>query len=114
MSTFNDDRSFYIARLSTRMFDSVAKHVEDNKPSGWTIVDDTNIDYTDENLKLTISIFSSKDAIQVLVNWGEDHSKRIHFDSWDDVFDYIAAPAIKFYDGFLGYFFIDVINSQGA
>lgn len=99
------------AKVSFRMFDVVAKHIEEKKPLKWVIVDDTCIDYTDNHLK--VSILSSKDALVVVIMLDDNPSKRFHLDTWNDVFDYINTPAIKYYDSIIKNFFTDVLHSQG-
>lgn len=99
------------ANLDFCMFDAVAKHISENKPSNWTVTDNTCIDYHNEILKL--SILSSKDGLHVLMMLDVNQSERFHLDTWEDVFDFVKEPAVKPYDSILKNLFIDVLLTQG-
>jgi hypothetical protein len=99
------------ANLDFCMFDAVAKHVSENKPSNWTVTDKTCIDYHNKLLKL--SILSSKDGLHVLMMLDANQTERFHLDTWEDVFDFVKEPAVKPYDSILKNLFIDVLLTQG-
>ena len=99
------------SNLDFCMFDVVAKHISENKPSNWTVTDNTCIDYHNEILKL--SILSSKDGLHVLMMLDVIQTERFHLDTWDDVIDLVKEPAVKPYDSTLKNFFIDVLLTQG-
>lgn len=100
------------ANLDFRMFDTVAKHINENKPSNWKVTDETCVDYHDKNLKL--SILSSKDALHVLMMLTDGQTERFHLDTWDDVFDFVKEqPADKPNYSIIKNLFIDVLLTQG-
>ena len=100
------------ANLDFRMFDTLAKHINENKPSIWKVLDETCIEYRDKHLKL--SILSSKDALHVLMMLTDNQTERFHLDTWDDVFDYVKEPATEPHDSIIRNFLIDVLISQGV
>lgn len=93
--------------ISFCMFDVLAKHVRETKPSNWKVTDKTCIDYQDKLLKL--SILSSKDALHVLIMLSDNQTERFHLDTWDDVFDFVKEPVSKPHDSIIKNLFIDVL-----
>lgn len=111
ISTLVKEKLIDPANLDFRMFDTLAKYINENKPSNWKVTDETCIDYHDKHLKL--SILSSKDALHVLMMLTDGQTERFHLDTWDDVFDFVKGPVDKPYDSIIKNLFIDVLLTQG-
>lgn len=105
------DQYFDISDFEFRMFDTLVRHIEENEPSNWKVVDETCIDYQDNDSKL--SILSSKDSLQVLLMSGPNAGGRFHLDTWNDVLDYITVAYFDDSRNIVKNLFIDILLSRG-
>lgn len=100
------------ANFNFCMFDAVAKHIRENKPSNWEVVDEICIDYHDKHLKL--SILSSQDALHVLIMLDVNQTERFHLDTWDDVYDLLVSPNPVPHHAPLRDLFRDILLARGV